>query len=113
MGLQLSTGGLAGFKSDDGGLGTGLSGDVAVGALKDVTGATAAEEANADARKRFAEEKSAADKARKDAQSQSAADQLAKSRSASSARGGISNPSSTGQARFSNLGSDEQDFLGL
>lgn len=110
--------GALGFKSDakdDGlfGVTKGVSTETAIGGLKDITGATAAEQANADATARFEAEKAATDKARKDAQSVSAANQLNKSRSAASSRGGVSNPSTSGQSRFSNLGSDESDFLGL
>jgi len=113
---QAFTGGNLGYKSDEGGLGLGVvSGegvDIATPILKDITGVTAAEEANADARKRFEEEKAAADKQRADNIAQSAANELIKSRSAASTRGGVSG-SSKGQSRFSSLGGDESDFLGL
>lgn len=110
VGLNYFSLGTAGFKSDEGGL--GAHGITSQG-LKEVTGAKQAEEANDDARNRFAAEKAAADKQRKDNIADSAANELKKSRSAASARGGVSNPSSSGQSRFSNLGSDESDFLGL
>jgi hypothetical protein len=109
---QAFTGGAIGFKSDEGGLGVGVTGEVGVDTFKEITGAAAAEEANADARKRFEEEKAASDKQRADNVAQSAANELQKSRSAASARGGVSG-SSKGQSRFSSLGNDESDFLGL
>ena len=101
--------GTVGFESDSGGFGAnGPTVDV----LKDVTGATAAEEANKAASDRFASEKAASDKQRTDNIAQSAANELQKSRSAASGRGGVSG-SSRGISRFSNLGTDEEDFLGL
>lgn len=111
------TGGSVGFDDDGFGTSSGVISDggdsLVKKPIKDLTGATAAEEANEDARKRFEEEKAVAADQKKQNQAQSAANQLAASRSASSARGGVSNPSSSGQSRFSNLGSDESDFLGL
>lgn len=111
--IQGSTAGLLGFSSDEGGLGTGIVGEAGVDVLKEVSGAKAAEEANEDARRRVDEERARIEEQTKQNQAQSAANQLAASRSAASARGGVSTPSSTGQSRFSNLGSDEADFLGL
>ena len=110
VGLNYFSAGTAGFKSDEGGIGAN---GITTQGLKDITGATAAEEANKAASDRFAAEKVAAEEQRKQNQAQSAANELQKSRSASSARGGVSSPSSTGQSRFSSLGSDEADFLGL
>lgn len=112
--LNFSTGGLAGFGED--GAGLGALGKPAVEAgvdgLKEITGAKAAEEANAQTRKRFEEEKAKAAQDRLDAQAQSAANQLAASRSAEATRGGVSSQPK-GTSRFSSLGSDEEDFLGL
>lgn len=110
IGINYFTGGFAGFKDDEGG--AGLNG-VSTSALKEVTGAKAAEEANEDARKRFDAEKAKADQDRKDAQATSARDELQKSRSAGNARGGVRSSASRGNSRFSNLGTDEEDFLGL
>ena len=110
---NLSTGGLVGF--EDGKFGTGknpLAGGV-VDLLKEVTGAKAAEEANAAARSRFEEEKKKAEESRKAQKNQTAREQLAASRSAGSVRSGSTKTSTSG-SRFSSLGgSDETDFLGL
>lgn len=110
--LQVGTGGGFGYRADKGGITFGEVLGPTIEGLKEVTGAKAAEEANEDARKRFEEEKVAAEQQRADQIAQSAANELIKSRSAASTRGGVSG-SSRGQSRFSSLGSDEQDFLGL
>ena len=109
IGINYFTGGYAGYKDDEGGVGAGVS----TSALKEVTGAKAAEEANEDARKRFEEEKANALQKRKDNQALSARAELQKSRSAGNARGGVKSSASKGNSRFSDLGTDEQDFLGL
>lgn len=110
---QAFTGGAVGFKSDEGGIGAGVTGQAGVDVLKEVTGAKAAEEANEESRKRFEEEKANAEQKRKDNQALSARDELQKSRSAGNARGGVKSSASKGNSRFSDLGTDEQDFLGL
>jgi len=108
--LQTGTGGLLGFKDEKGGIGTGVIGDPLKKGLKDITGATAAEEANDAAREQLNEERAAALQEREDAKAQTAAEQLAASRRASSVRGGTA---ATTGSRFSDLGGDERDFLGL
>lgn len=112
VGTNLFSLGSLGYKSDEGGYGAGVYGKKGIEATKEVTGANAAEEANEQARQRFEEEKTASEKQRSDNIALSAAKELQKSRSAASARGGVSG-SSKGQSRFSSLGSDEADFLGL
>lgn len=107
--LQNATFGAAGFKSDEGGVGAGITGKPAINLVKEVTGANAAEEANEDARARFESEKDQALQDRSNAQAQNAANQLQASRSAGAVRSG-SVPKTN---RSSNLGSDERDFLGL
>lgn len=123
---QFLTGGAVSYK--DGKFGTGLSQKVlsqteqgtdlsfetlpGTKLLKDVTGATAAEEATAESRLRFEEEKADALKAREDAKAQTAAERLSASRKGASIRGGTSS-TSTSTSRSSSLGQDERDFLGL
>lgn len=118
---QVSTGGTVGFDND--GFGGGVTTDVLKQAgeqlildpLKDITGARAAEDANARNEARFAEEQAEAQRQRQESQNQSARDQLQASRLAGSARGGVSTQNSNQRriSRFSQLGSDERDFLGL
>lgn len=109
--VQSSTGGLAGFKSDEGGLAKGVTGSPLVDVVKEVTGAAAAEQANVDARKRFEEEKARSKKSRQEAKQQSAREQVTASRLAGAARTG--GRGTDRGSRFSSLGSDERDFLGL
>lgn len=112
IGAQSITGGFAGVGKD--GLKTGVTSDgivaggkAAVKGLKDVTGATAAEQANALAREQF--EKSQADilNQRNENIKQVGRDQVKQSMLAGSAR----NAGKT-SGSFS-LGGDERDFLGL
>lgn len=110
---NIGTFGLAGFESEKGGLTTGVTGSPILSGVKDITGASAAEEANVDARKRFEEEKAGAEKARADAKSQSAREQVTASRLAGGARSGGTSSAASRGSRFSSLGGDEQDFLGL
>ena len=111
VGLQLGTGGLAGYKSEEGGLGAGITGQPIVDITKEVTGASAAEEANKQARERFEQEKADRLTARGEAKAKTAAEQLTASRQAGGVRAGT--PSRTPTTRTSNLGGDERDFLGL
>jgi len=112
---QVATGGLVGYGDNQGGfsVGEGVTGRVVKSALKDITGATAAEEANADARSRFEEQKAQALKAQQDAKRQNARDALVAARSAQAARGNTKGQTSTTGSQVSNLGSEERDFLGL
>ena len=111
VGLQVGTSGIVGYKSDDGGLGAGIIGQPIVDVTKEVTGASAAEEANKQARERFEQEKADTLTARAEVKAQTAADQLAASRGAAGARAGRTSTGTT--SRASNLGGDERDFLGL
>ena len=113
IGINVATGGGFGYKDDKGGVTWGEILGPTMEGIKEVTGAKAAEEANEDARKRFTEEKANAEQKRKDNQALSARDELQKSRSAGNARGGVKSSASKGNSRFSDLGTDEQDFLGL
>lgn len=108
---QVSTGGLVGFEG--GGFKGGVTTQAGVSGLKDVTGATAAEEANEQARERFEEEKQKAVSARQEAKAKTARNQLIASRLASGARRGNRISGSGGTNKSSTLGSDESDFLGL
>ena len=108
---QVLTGGVMGFDED--GVKVGITAQPGIDVFKEVTGAKAAEEANEDARKRFEEEKANAEQNRKDNSALSARAELQKSRSAGNARGGVKSSASRGNSRFSDLGTDEQDFLGL
>jgi len=109
---QIATGGLAGF--DDSNFGRGVTGDVIKEGVKEITGATAAEDANRQARERFDEEKARALAQRKESQAQTARQQLIASRLAAGVRRG-SKEAGTGttKSKSSTLGSDESDFLGL
>lgn len=79
--------------------------------VKNVTGATAAEEANKEARERFNQEKADALAQRGADQQQFNKEQVAASRLAGNTKNKTSR-SSTGGSNAS-LGSDERDFLGL
>lgn len=113
---QVSTGGLVGFESDKGGLTGGVTTrgvvNVVEPVIKDITGATALEEANRQARSRFEEEKAAALKQRKEVKSDTARQQLIASRLAAGVRRGGGAAGGKG-SRATKLGSDESDFLGL
>lgn len=114
--LQAGTLGTVGVK--EGKITPGVTGqmtvDVAdaliVDPLKDITGATAAEEATAESRRQFEEAEAAALEEREAAKAQTAAEQLAASRQAGSLR--TTGTTTTG-SRYSDLGGDERDFLGL
>ena len=85
--------------------------------LKDITGATAAEEANAQARAQYEQARKDAEAARIEQQNRIAQDQMTKSQLAQSsrsvnARNRNSAGSSSGYGSFS-ISQDEQDFLGL
>jgi len=112
---QVSTGGLAGF--EDGDFGKGVQLDEVPGTLKsvvkDITGATAAEEATAQARERFNEEKAAALAQRKEAKALTAKQQLTASRLAAGARRAGATTAAGTKTKSTKLGSDESDFLGL
>lgn len=114
VGLQLGTFGLVGFKDDEGGLSAGITGEPLVDVLKDVTGATAAEEANQLARQSMEEAKAAELQAREDARSQTAANQIAASRRAQALRtpSGTGAPS-TSPSAIGGVTGDERDFLGV
>lgn len=102
---------------DDGKFGKGLNSEFIVDTLKDITGASAVEEANAQAEKRVNDEKQRDLERRKEAKNQSGRNQIRLSRLAGRGRGGGRTAASTsggiGGSRFSQLGDDEQDFLGL
>lgn len=116
--LQSATAGTVGYR--DGGFTQGVTGDaireggrVTRDGLKQVTGAAAAEEANAQARSQYEQARVDAEAARVEQQNRTARDQVNKSQMAQSARspqnrGGGSN----GYGSFS-ISQDEQDFLGL
>lgn len=107
--LQTGTLGALGFESDKG-LTPGITGEVVVDVTKELTGASAAEEANKLAREQFEEERATALAERETAKAQTAAEQLAISRQAGSVRAGGARATGT---RFSTLGGQEGDFLGL
>lgn len=87
--------------------------------VKDVTGATAAEEANKAAEQNLKEQKAAAEADRVAGQQQFAKEQLIKSKQAGGQRRSTNSSRSTATPKAvktlatNNLGSDEQDFLGL
>lgn len=108
--------GLVGYDGENGGfdMSKGLVTKNATPIIKDITGATAAEEANADARARYEEEKANALREREQALNDNAVRQLQASRSGNSSRSATSTSNSrNGRASmFSDLGG-ERDFLGL
>lgn len=107
---QFLTGGLVGTKN--GGIKAGVTGNVAIDGVKEVTGAKAAEEANMMARKQFEQQKVDAAAARVEQQQQNARDQIVQSRLAGPKRSVV--PGARVTPQTSNiLGGDEQDFLGL
>lgn len=110
IGSQYFTYGTVGYKSDEGGISPGIVGQAAIDITKDLTGASAAEEANKLATEQFQEEKTAALQQREDAKAQTAAEQLSISRQASASRAGGIRPTGS---RSSGLGGEERDFLGL
>jgi len=107
---QLGTFGTVGF--EDGAFGKGVTTKQVKSTLKDVTGATAAEEATEQARERFEEEKKAAGKQREEIKAQTARDQLVASRLAGGARRAGATTAGKGK-KSTSLGSDTSDFLGL
>ena len=111
--FQGATLGLVGV--DEGGFKAGLTGqaikEVTIDPLKDISGATAAEDANALAREQMEEEKASRLQAREDAKSQSAAEQVRASRSAGGVR--TSTSGRTSGLTSAIVGEDERDFLGL
>jgi len=109
---QVGTGGLIGF--EDGKFEKGTTLDILGQGFKDISGISAAEEATEESRRQFEETKNRELEGRKERQAQSAREQLRLSRQAGSvSRGGIKTGRTGGGSRFSSLGSDEQDFLGL
>jgi len=108
---QIGTGGLVGYKSDDGGLGAGLFGKPLVKGAKEITGAAAAEEANELARQQLEEERATALKEREEARAQTAREQLKASRGAAASRRG--GQTLTGTRTGAGTIGDEEDFLGL
>jgi len=110
VGVQSGTLGLAGFKSDKGGLTPGVTGKPAIDVTKEITGAKAAEEATELAREQFNEEKANRLRERETAQAANASEQLRLSRQAGSrGAGGVT----TTGTRASNIGDSGRDFLGL
>lgn len=111
--LQLATGGTIGY--GNGGLKTGATTDTVVGGVKELTGAAAAEKANALARQQFEDQKNAALTARQENIANVARDQLRQSDLAGAARSASRtySPNSGSTASGSNLGAAERDYLGL
>lgn len=106
VGTNLLTGGLAGF--DDGGFGAGVT----VEGVKEVTGVNAAEDALIENRRQFELQREAAIQERADEQALNAREAVNLSRSAAT-RSSSSVAARRSGSRFSSLGSDERDFLGL
>lgn len=117
---QIATGGLVDYNPGENKIKGGVVTDTVVKGLKDISGASAAEEANKQARKQFEAEKQARLNQEKEAQARTARDQMAASRRAASVRKSGKGKSSASKGAglgnsqaVSNLGSDEKDFLGL
>ena len=108
--VQVGTGGTVGF--GEGGLKKGVTTKVVESTIKDITGASALEAANADAKQRFEEEKASRLKEREESKTRVAREQRTKSKLAAGARSGGGTTAGKG-SQISKLGSDERDFLGL
>lgn len=112
---QLLSGGIVGF--EDGGFTPGVVGKPALAGLKEVTGAAAAEEANALTREAIEDERERRLREREELQARNARDALTRSRTAAGVRrgGGSGSGGFFGGSTFSDstIGSDERDFLGL
>lgn len=106
VGTQLMTGGLVGYSKN--GIGAGITGEAAIDATKEVTGANAAEEANALARQQYEDSVEAARVQRQDAITRNARNQVAASQGAGAAR--TFNRSGNNSSQV--IG-DVSDFLGL
>jgi uncharacterized Ntn-hydrolase superfamily protein len=113
IGLNVSTGGLVGFEADNGGVGAGVTGEVAIDGIKEVTGVNAAEEANKLQREQFETEQENIAKDREDALAQKAADALKSSNLAGGNRRNRGKNSSNTSANTSSTGASGKDFLGL
>jgi hypothetical protein len=107
--MQLSTYGVVGYGKDGVKLGAvgAPVGAAALKGVKDITGATAAEQANQIARDQFNQQTATADKAQNDAITLKANQQLTASNSAGAASKNIIPPS------VQNKVGDTKDFLGL
>lgn len=108
IGAQLVTGGLVGFGKD--GVKAGVTGQAAIDGTKEITGAKAAEDANAMAREQFDQSTKAALQDRTNAQEANKRNQIAASEGATKARG-VGTPKSTNAT--TPVTGDVSDFLGL
>lgn len=102
--------GLFGYDKEEG-FKAGKVGQLAIDATKEVTGAAAAEEANAIARDQFEKDEARLTKQRADAQSEHRKRQVSLSKGASRARGNSTSTSSTQTS--SSINNTQTDFLGL
>lgn len=105
---NLATLGTLGFDKD--GISAGVITDPLIEGTKELTGAAAAEDANALAREQFEKDEARLVKQREDAQASSAREQVSLSKGAARARGTDSTSTSTTQGSFNN---NQTDFLGL
>ena len=112
---QVSTAGLVGYEG--GKIGAGVTTKESFNVVKELTGASAAEDANKAAEKNLREQKALAEQDRKEQTAQHAKEQLIASKQAGGARRSTSKKASAkgsiAPKAQTNLGSDEQDFLGL
>lgn len=110
---NVSTGGLVGFDGDTNGL--SMKKGAITETAKEITGANAAEEANQIAREQIEIEEQRREQQRTESIASNAIEQTALSRKAGVARsaGQTTTGNSRSVSRFSNLGGDERDFLGL
>lgn len=118
--LRITTNNMASF-DQDGGFSFQTGRNVAIAGIKELTGATATEEATEQAEKVFQAQEEAAEKDRRERSAQFAKEQISKSKRASTSRNtqasksnkkttsGTSGPSTS---KLGN-GGGEQDFLGL
>lgn len=122
LGIQGTTGGLATYRKDEGGVKVNPKGSLTLGTMgidlyKDLTGVTTKEKAIEDAKKAAEEANAQALQERENIKAQNAADQLAASRQASSVRStSTSRGKSTGgvnRSTINSLGGGQRDFLGL
>ena len=105
------TGGVGLFDFEKGkGFKAGKAGEAIVQGTKEVTGAAAAEDANALAREQFEQDKARLTKERADAQATNQRRQITASKGAAGARG---NTSTTTGGQGTSLNNTQTDFLGL
>lgn len=116
--VNTATAGLLGY--ENGRIGNGVTtntlreaGRATRDGIKEITGASAAEEANAQARAQYEQARADAEAARVEQQNRIAQSEITKSRSAQRSRSTQSRTRTSGGYGSFSISQDEQDFLGL